>query len=161
MALFFPFRFGDGLVGDGFDLDQQMRVGQLMDGDGGARGTVFGEVLVVNFVVAGEIVHVHEVTGNFDDIAQFRAHAGENVADIVDDGAGLRANVELRRAQGVGFRAGDGVIRAARTGAGNEEIIAGAFDMRKIPARLRFSRNDFAFHYHQSLNLTQILFSSE
>src|ERR1700679_3552119 len=161
MAVFFPLRFGDGLVGDRLDLDQQMRVRQLMDGDGGACRPVFIEVLVVDLVVAGKIVHVHQVAGNLDQVAETCADAGKNVADIVQDGAGLRADIELRRAQRVDFRPGDRVVGAARTGAGDEQIIAGAFDVWKFAARLRFARYDFAFRGHQSLNLTQILFSSE
>src|SRR5271155_246151 len=161
MALFFPFVFGERLVGDGLHLDEQMRVRQLMDGDGGARRTVFSEVLVVNLVVTGEVVHVHQVGGNLDEVAQIRANAGENVAYIVNDGAGLRANIELRRAKRISLGTGDGIVRAAGTSAGDEKKIAGAFNVRKFAARLCFARNDFAFHNHQSLNLTQILFSSE
>src|SRR5580658_10953470 len=101
-----------------------MRVRQLMDGDGGARRTTFVEVLVVNFVVTGKVVHVHEEGGNLDEVAHIRPDARENVADIVDDSAGLRANIELRRAKRVGLGTGDGIVRAARASARDEKIIA-------------------------------------
>src|SRR3954449_7024746 len=59
------------------DLDQQMRMRQLMDGDGGARRTVVVEKLAVDFVVSGEVVHVNEVGGHLHHVAKRRAFAGE------------------------------------------------------------------------------------
>src|SRR5580704_390733 len=108
MALFFPFFRGERLVSDRLDLDEQMRVRQLMNSYGGARRAVFVEILVVDLVVTGEIVHVHQVGGNFDDVALVRSDAGMGVANIVDDGWSLRANIELHRAEGVGLGTSDG-----------------------------------------------------
>ncbi len=71
--------------------------------------------------------------------------APQYVANILDHGFRLLANIEMRRAQFVDFGSGDGVVGAARAGAGHKEEISGALDMRILSARLRLSGNQLCF----------------
>src|SRR5688572_22214580 len=62
-----------GAAGHSPDLDQQMWVWELVDGDGRARRTgVGGEELGVDVVVASEVVHVDEEGRHFDDVGERR-----------------------------------------------------------------------------------------
>jgi hypothetical protein len=91
-----------------------------MNRDCGARGAVVIEKFAVNFVVSSEVIHVDEKRIDLDDIFESHAFAGKNVANVLDNGAGLSADIEASCAQMIDFRAGDGIIGAAGTGTGNE-----------------------------------------
>lgn len=56
-------------VGDGLDLDQQQRVRQLMDRNGGPGRTRLIEDLSPDLVEAAEVVHVDQEAAHLDDIA--------------------------------------------------------------------------------------------
>ena len=145
IILYLP--FGDGLVSDRLHFDQQVRVRQLMDRDGGACRTFLVEEFGVDLVVAGEVIHVHEEGSDFDDVAQVGAHAGQDVAEY------------SRCTARVCTRMSSCVVPSASTSAPAMElsarrelvpdtnrVVAGAFDMWKFAARLRFPWDDFAFH---------------
>ena len=83
---------------------------------GGAGGAVKIEVLAVDLVVTGKVIHVHEVSCNFHYIFQRGVGAGEDVAHVLDHGASLFANVEARGAERVGFGAGDRIVGPPRAG---------------------------------------------
>jgi dimethylhistidine N-methyltransferase len=76
-------------------------------GDGGAGGAGLVEVLGVHLVVAAEVVHRHQVAGDLDQIGKIGAEFGEQIADVLDHRAGLRADVERGRTQFVDLGAGD------------------------------------------------------
>src|SRR5437868_12570472 len=59
-----------GPVGHGLDLDEQVRVWQLVYGDGRPGRPVIVEELAVHLVVPTEIVHVRQVCGDLHKIIQ-------------------------------------------------------------------------------------------
>ena len=119
---------------------------QLVHGDGGPRRTVVIKIFSVHFVVAGEIIHVHEISGDLDDIAQVRARTRQNVANILDARREFAHECRDRVAPRASASAPAMVLSgAARAGAGDKQVIAGALDVRKLPARLCFPFDDFAF----------------
>jgi hypothetical protein len=151
-----------------------MRVRQLVNGDRRASGTLLIEVFSISLVIPGEIIHRHEVGGNFDDVSQIRMHAGQNIADVLDDSARLHADIEAHLPGFACFRTSNGVVRAARAGARHEQIVARALDVRKSAAGFGFAFYNSAFHRTRTSgrvnrqgasaycdSLMQILFSSE
>src|SRR5438067_13200781 len=116
-----------------------MRMWQLVHGDGGARGPGFVEELAVDLVVAAEVVHVHQIRGQRYDVREVRAGLAEDVADVLDDRAGLRPDVQRGSAHGVHFCAGDRVVRAPATGAGHEREPATHLNMRGTAAPCRLA----------------------
>src|SRR4051794_20084356 len=68
-------RSGAGLrqVGDSLDLDQQMRMRKLVNGDRRPRGTVGVEKFGVPVVAPAKVVHIDEERADFDDIRQSAA----------------------------------------------------------------------------------------
>ena len=107
---------------------------QLMHGDRRARGPGVIEIFGPHFVVSREVVHVDEVARDLDAVGERCAFSGEDVANVLDDGAGLRADVETGRAHRVDLNASERVVFSARTGAGHEQEIARATDVRKLAA---------------------------
>src|SRR5215467_11535957 len=169
MASLPPSGSKDRFVGDRFHFDQKVRVRELMNSNSGSRRPELVEILRIDFIVTREIVHVHEVGRNFDDIVQFRAHACQDVAYVLNDGPSLLTNIELSGTMRISLGSGDGIVWATRAGSRNEQIVARPFHMRELTTRFRLTFNDFAFHHHGSSllssrrlhNLTQMLFSSE
>src|SRR3984885_1576524 len=153
MALLSPvgsalrFRARDGLVRDRFHFDQQVRVRQLADCDGGSRGALFVEKLSVNLVVSFEILHFDEKGGNFDQVFEVGIHAGENVADIFNNRASLLANVQMHGTELIGRGSVNGIVSSTRTGTGDEKEIACALYVRELAAWLGFAFDNLAFHF--------------
>jgi hypothetical protein len=140
-----------------------------MDGNSGSRRSLLGEVLSINFIVTRKIGHVHQERRNFHNVAQFRADACEDIANVLDHGASLEANIEPDGAVRINLGSRDLIVRTARAGSRNKQIVPCSFHMREPTPRLRLSFNDFSFRHHgNSLlmsrsrhSLTQMLFSSE
>src|SRR5690606_17545067 len=70
---------------------------------------------------------------------------GENVADVLDDGTRLRADVELRGAHGVDLHAHEAVVGAARTGAGHKQEVPGAANMGELAPGGGLARHESGF----------------
>ena len=73
---------------------------KLMNGHRGAGRPVVIKVLAVDFVVAGKVVHVDQETGHVDQVVQATAHAVQNVGNVVDNRAGLLADIQGKRPRG-------------------------------------------------------------
>ena len=69
-----------------------------MHGDRRARRAGVVEMLGPHFVVATEIIHVDEVARDFHAVRERRALGSEDVANVLDHGAGLLTDVQLRNA---------------------------------------------------------------
>jgi len=78
-------------VSNDFDLDQ-CPLGQGLDRHAGAGG-LFGEVGGIDLVEGGEISHVAQKTGGFDDIAHCRTGGSQNGLQIFADAVGLLGDV--------------------------------------------------------------------
>ena len=107
---------------------------QLMHGNGCSRRAGMVEIFSPHFVVTAKIVHVDEVACDFYAVGERCAFGCEDVANVLDDCAGLRADIEVGRAHRVDFNAGKQVVFSPRASAGNEQKIPGAFDVRKLAA---------------------------
>ncbi len=101
---------GRWLGGDGDALDFYEGVfGEAGDLDGGAggRGDAFGgEVFGVEGVHGGEVGHVLEEDGGFDDVGEVQAGGGEDGLEVLEDAGGLgfdAAGDEARRWLGRGL----------------------------------------------------------
>src|SRR5579872_621947 len=127
-------------------LDQQMRVRQLMHGHRRSCRPVVSEKFTIDFVVSREVIHIHQVGGNLHYISQLRSIALQNVANVLDHRASLRANIEARSTQGIDFCAGNRVIRPSSTRTRNEQEISGTFQMRIFPTGRRSSLDYFAVY---------------
>ncbi len=139
-----------------------------MHGYGGSRRAIVSEILAIDFVVSGEVIHVDEVGGDLDHILQSCPRAAQNVADIFDHGASLHANVELRRSHRHPLPRRRSCCRRGERWSRTQTEIARAFDVRKLSPRLRLAFDDFAFRFAHLFCVTtrrykrmQILFSSE
>src|SRR5580765_4553763 len=76
-------------IGDGLDLDQQMRMRKLMHRHGGAGGRprVLRKELGPDLVVAAEVVHRDQVRRRLHQVAQVGAVSPQDRADVLQDGA--------------------------------------------------------------------------
>ncbi len=107
---------------------------QLMHGNRCSRRAGVVEIFGPHFVVAREIIHVDQVARDLDTVGERCALGGEDVTDVFDDSAGLLANVEVCRAHRIDLNARKRVVLAPRARAGDEQKIAGAFDVREAAA---------------------------
>ena len=64
-----------------------------------SRRTIVLEEFGINVVIAGEIIHIHQISRNLDHILEPRAGALQDVTNILDHRACLQANVEPRSAE--------------------------------------------------------------
>lgn len=109
-----------------------------MHSDGRARGAICVEVFGPDFVVATEVVHVDEIAGDLDAVSERCAFCCEDVANVFDDGAGLRFDIEACRSHRIDFDARERIVFAARAGAADEQEVASALDVREFSARCGF-----------------------
>ena len=109
---------------------------------GGACRPIGVEELAVDLIVATEVIHVDQESTDLGHVGQRRAGGGEDVADVLDDGARLHADVQRGGAHGVDLGAGDAVVGQARAGAGNEQEVACALDVRVFAAGRGFAGDD-------------------
>src|SRR6266508_2605631 len=110
---------------------------QLMYGDRRPRRTGLVEVLAVHLVVAAEVVHVHQVRRDADQVLQARADRAQDVADVLDDRAGLLADVQRRGAERVDLGTGDRVVGPPAAGPGQIREAARHLHVRVPPPRRR------------------------
>ncbi len=118
-----------------------------MHGDGGSGRTIVSEKFPIDFVVAAEIVHVHQVSRNLDDVAKLRSRALQDVANVLENGAGLHADVEMGGSEGINLGSGDGVIGASCTGTGDKQKIARALDVRILATGRGLALDHLALGY--------------
>src|SRR5690606_22666486 len=116
-----------------------MRVRELVDGHRGPGRPLLVEELGVDLVVALVVVHVHQVRGDLDEVGQRAAGGLEDVADVLDDGSGLGADVEVGDAHLVGLGAHEGVVRPSGAGARDVQEVTGAAGVREPAARRRLA----------------------
>src|SRR6516162_3946917 len=117
-----------------------------MHGDRGSRRALMVEVLAVDLVISLEVVHVHEEGRYLGEVAQVRSGTGQDVAHVLDYGAGLGADVEVRCSKLVHLGSGDGIVRTAGTRPREEEEIAGALKVGKSAAGRRFALDHGGLH---------------
>src|SRR5258708_28404382 len=101
---------------------------QLMHSHRRSRWTIVPEKFTIHFVIAAEIIHVRQVGGNLDYVFQLRTHYPQNIANVLDDGSCLGADVELRCPQRIWLGAGNRIVGATRTRSRYEQKISGALD---------------------------------
>ncbi|KAG1305593.1 hypothetical protein G6F62_015551 [Rhizopus arrhizus] len=77
-----------------------------MHRDGGARRAIGVEELAVDLIVSTEVVHVDQESTDLDHIGQRGAGGRQDVADVLDDGARLHADVQRGRASWCRSRTG-------------------------------------------------------
>src|SRR5882762_5010289 len=123
------------LVGHSSDFNQQMRMRQLVNSHCRASRTIGAEKFAVDLVVSREVVHIYEIGSYLDDILEFRIHTFQDVAHIVEDGTGLRPNIQICRSQPIDLRAFNAVVGAARACSGNKKKISSTLDMWILAAR--------------------------
>src|SRR5579863_2845487 len=136
-----------------------MRVRQGGDRHGGARRALVAEELAVHLVVSVEVVHADEKRAHLDHVGETGAGGGENVADVLDDAARLRADIELRRAVLARLGTGDRVVGAPRAGARYENEVPGAAKVRETAAWPRLAGKHTAVGAIHSF--TQMFIGSE
>ncbi|MNR19866.1 hypothetical protein D3C85_1366800 [compost metagenome] len=107
---------------------------QLVHRDRGAGRTIGVEVLAVDLIVSTEVVHVDQECTDFHHVGERGAGGGQDVADVLDDGACLHADVQRGGAHRVDLGARDAVVGQARAGAGDEQEAACALDMGILAA---------------------------
>lgn len=99
-----------GTQGDGADLDARAADGQIVAGDDAARGRGVAEELAPHEVHRREVLHVGEVDGSLDDVAQVEAEFVQHLALGAEDVLGLALDgglvPESRVDAGVGVDAG-------------------------------------------------------
>ncbi len=141
---------------------------QLMHRHGGSCRAIVVEVFAVHFVVSGEIVHVHKIGRDFNQVVETGSGRLQNVAHVVDHRASLRTNIQVRCTKFVRSRSRDRVVSSARARSRNNQKISSALDVRIPPPRLRFRLDNLSFllsPFHvqngRIQSLMQILFSSE
>ena len=83
-----------------------------MHGDRRARRAGVIEMFGPYFVVTAEIVHIDEVTRDLHAVRERRAFNRQDVANVLDHGARLLANVQLADAERVHFNARKRVVFA-------------------------------------------------
>src|SRR5689334_23764146 len=133
---------------------------QLMDSNSCARRAGLVEVLTVDLVVTTEVVHRHQVGRDADQILQPGADRGEDVADVLQYGARLLADVERNRPELVDRSTRDRVVGPPAGGPGHERETARHLHMREAASRDRLTRNDFRPWLHAHVSSTQTLVSS-
>src|SRR3954451_14189869 len=79
---------------DGLDLDQQVRMRELVHRHGGAGGSRVGEELSPDLVGADEGVHGDAVRLLLPQVAAVGAVAAQDRTNVLQDGAGLHADVQ-------------------------------------------------------------------
>src|SRR6516165_6078441 len=112
-----------GGVGHRLDLDEQVRMRERGDRDGGARRSLVAEEFAVHRVVGREVGHVGEEGAHLDDIGERSASAREDVADVLEHRARLDTDIEQWPSARIERRAGDGIIGPARAGSGDEDEV--------------------------------------
>src|SRR6516165_1099404 len=123
-----------------------------MHGDGGSRRALMVEILAVDLIVSGEVIHIYEKNRYLGDVAQTRPGTGENVAHILDCGTSLHTDVETCCAQLVHVGSGDGIVGTSGTRPRDEQEIPGALHVRIRAAGLRFALQHGRFHYAARLH---------
>src|SRR5712671_1756622 len=110
----------------------------------GTGGPIVAEIFPVHLVVAGKIIHIHQVRGYFNNILELSVNASQNVADVLDHSASLCPDVETRRSEFIAVGSGNRVVGPSRARTRHEQKVSGTFDVRILAPSLRFSLNDFA-----------------
>ena len=104
---------------DGFDFDQRV-FGQTCDLDGGAGGRVMWEESGVDGVHGGEIVHVFEEDGCFDDVTETAVAGVEDGLQVFERLGGLFGDAAGHEGRSGGI---DGKLAA-----GEDEVAGGQAD---------------------------------
>ena len=88
--------------GNNVDFDEHV-LGEAGDLDGGAGGRGVGEVAAVDLIHGGEVGHVLEEDGGFDDLSERAAGGLEDCGEVLQDAFGLDSDVARNDLLGSGI----------------------------------------------------------
>src|SRR5712672_3145948 len=95
----------------------------------GTGGPIVAEIFPVHLVVAGKIIHIHQVRGYFNNILELSVNTSQNVADILDYGSSLYANIETCGSKFIDVGSGNRVVGTTRTRSCHQQEVSGTFDV--------------------------------
>src|SRR3954453_13257800 len=129
---------------------------QLMNRHRRSCRPVVCEVLSVDFVVAGESIHVDQIRSDLYHVFKPGPHTFEDVANIVEGRSGLDSNVKMRSPEFVNARPRDRVICPARARARHDQKISSSLYMRILPPRHRLAFDYFCFDFPHAESSTRL-----
>src|ERR1700731_1378513 len=113
---------------------------QLIYRNGGARWPLMRKVLIVDFVIPGEVTYVDKVGRDLDQMLKTAACGRQNLAHVFDAGLRLGADVECGAAPVIGVAAGDRVVDFAPACSGKENERPSTTQQRTGVGRVQIMR---------------------
>src|SRR5690606_1655808 len=125
-----------------------MGMRQLMNGNRCSGRAIVVEKFAPHFVETAKVVHVDQKNLSINQIGKAGTGVFQNIGDVLNDGAGLCANIQVGNAHRINLDALKGIVRPARTGARYEDEVSCPLEMRKASPWRRLTSDHSTFFTH-------------